>query len=582
MATINSIRQKLPQLGKESWNRYNDADLAAAIWNTYYKDKIPFEQFALKVGFLEGAIPGVQPPSMPASPEQREQETRPSLAGKTRELGERVLQNVQAVPVLGGAAGGLAALSKLPGASRLMQTIGSAAGQIVPKTTKEMLAQAGKAGALAPVGLAGEELVEPALKAAGQVVPAQALREPERRRALAEALRVPAGVGAELLASGGLSQGRAAIQRKLAERPAGIPAERLEAARKLEEAGGKMPSELMMRGSDVSRTMEVFNRKYNKLVGNPDSKDFGYAQFQQAKNRLNSDYESILGGKQVTFDPKFFADIKSMLDRQRSLGETGVMFAESRPIINTLAQISQLPQNLRVRINALRDIPPETQDINVTRNALAVIDDSLSYLRDAKITMDAKIYNQLRSDLGEAAYRSADKNRSSVIRGMQKAFDDAADRSLPREDVARLKETRNRWENLKILEEAQKVSEPGLILPQNVGQVTKRRSSEGMIYGDKEMYDIGSQGISLGIRPSAADPEFDVTQVLPTAIGGPRQKVGIAERGYKAITEPIKARQVIKGPVSEEEVLRRQAPQEARALTQGIERELEDQSDATR
>ena len=58
---------------------------------------------------------------------------------------------------------------------------------------------------------------------------------------------------------------------------------------------------------------------------------------------------------------------------------------------------------------------------------------------------------------------------------------------------------------------------------------------------------------------------------LPTQVGGYRQKASIAERGLRAITEPIKARAVMEGPRAPEEVARREAFQETRAAGQGVE-----------
>jgi hypothetical protein len=567
MTKFQQIRDKFPQ-----YSSYNDRDFAAAIWNQYYKDKLPFEDFSARIGYSAGQIPTGVEPSMPAPPE-----AQPSKAGQVlRDVGGRIMENVQAVPALGALGGGLSFLSRLPQAGKTVKFLGQAAQPLLPKTGAELLAQTGKAAALAPVGVAGERLTEPVLQAAGQVVPLPQLREEEKRKALADVLRTPFGVGAEAVTGAGVGRGVAGAQRKLAQRPAAIPEERVEAARQIESLGGKQPAADLMRGSEISRNMGVFNKLYNKLVGNPESTTFGTNEFKTAKNSLSAMYESLLGGKTISFGPQFFKDIKTLLDKQRSLGETGVMFSESRPIINTLSQISNLPDNLRVRIQALRDIPPETTDINVTRNAMKVIDDSIAALqRQPEIKMDAKVYNELRSQLGDAAYQTGNKERASVLRKMQKAFDDAADKSLPKEVVDKLHTTRNRWENLQILEQAQKQSEPGLILPQQIGNVTRQRAGEGVIYGDKEIYDLGQKGLSLGMSPSGASRQLDPAELLPSKLGGPRQQLGIIEKATRAVTDPIRARQIIEGPVSPEEVTRKQALQTTRAAVEGEERELE-------
>jgi hypothetical protein len=328
-----------------------------------------------------------------------------------------------------------------------------------------------------------------------------------------------------------------------------------------------------MRGAEISPTQARFNREYNRLVGNPESQDFGRLQFIEAQNRLKGEYDRLLSGREVVFDDAFFNQIQSLLDRQRSLAQTGVMFAEARPIINTLSQIATLPTSLQRRINALRDIPPETADIGITRDALSVIDEAMNALRGQRITMDAQVYNELRSQLGDAAYRTADNARSRVLRDMQRAFDDAADRSLPREVVQDLQTTRNQYENFKILQEAQnKSAEPGLILPQTVGQVVRQRSPETSITSEKEMYELGRQGLSLGMRPSGPSDDIGLMDVLPTQIGGLRQKVGILERGVRGITEPIRAQAIMEGPRTEQELGRRLTQGAVRPLAQATER----------
>jgi len=568
MATLDDVRRKFPQ-----YANYNDEALAAAVWNQHYKDRLPFEEFSRRIGYTTGQIPREAPPAMPEDP------TKTDIVSDAGGLFERIMQNVQAVPIVGGAAGAISALSRLPGASKLGRALGQAAEIVKPRTGGQLARQTTAAAALAPVGFAGEQLAEPAARAIGEVLPLPEVRGEAGQRQLAEALRVPLGVGAEIGATRLGVGATTAAQRKLAQRPAGVPEERLEAARSLKRQGGALPSSQLLRGSEISKNMEVFNKRYNSLVGNPESTTFGTKEFVNALNKLKSDYNTLLSGKKVVFDDQFFNDIGALLDKQRSLASTGVMFAESRPIINTLSQIKQLPQDLQNRINSLRDIPETTQDINVTQNALKVIDDALGFLSTNRIEMDAPIYNELRSQLGSSAYRTGDPERAKVLRNMQKAFDDAADRSLPEDVVEGLKTTRNRWENLKILEEAQKKSEPGLILPQTIGQVVRGRYDKGVIYGDKEIFDIGEQGLSLGIKPSGAGPEFDVQQVLPTQVGGYRQKVGIAERGTRAVTEPIKAKAMMAGPRTEEQVLRREVPQEVRAAGQGIEELM--QEDAT-
>ena len=422
--------------------------------------------------------------------------------------------------------------------------------------------QAATAATVAPLGIAGEEM-------AGQIAAGSGARG-EKEKRLAQALRVPLGVGAEIVGGLGLGTGAAAIQRRLAAKPASIPYERLEAARKLREAGVPVSSGEFMRGADVAPQMEYYNRLYNRLVGNPESTSFGSRELADASARLKNSYENILSNKTVTFDDKFFNDISEILGKQRKLAETGVLFAETRPILNTLSQISSLPQNLLSKINRLKDFPSPVAAGSQLVSAMNLIEDSVKALGSGKISMDAKIYNELRSQLGDMAFKTTDKQRGAVIKQIQQAFDSAADRSLPPDDVLKLKDTRSKWENLSIINEAQQKSpETGLILPQKVGDVVSQRVPPGSEqYADKEIYSLGRTGEVMPVTPSPARKGFDIQDIVPTQVGGYRQKIGIIEGAKRAATEPIRTTQILKGPVSPEDVARKQQAQITRAVTE--------------
>jgi len=556
------IRNKFPQYAD-----YSDQAFSAAVWNLHYKDKLPFSDFAKRIGYT--MIPGE-----PATPDMP---TTQTLAQEGVDvLGSvinRMVQNMQAVPALGIGATALSRAAQLPSAGQKLQAVGKAVQPLIPKTGGELTKQVLTAGAVAPVGYVGEQLAEPVAEAAGKIVPTLSGKRPQQT--LTSALQIPLGVGAEVGTSLGLGRTSKAIRDVMAKRPSGIPEERLETARSIEAIGGKYPTSELLRGRDISSLMSVYNQRYNKLVGLPPKTDFGIREFKEARNLLNQEYDNILSGETVKFDKKFFSDIKDLLNRQRQLGETGVMFAESRPIINTLSQIGNLPKSLQARIAALRDIPPDTNDPAITRNALKVIDDSIGFLQNQEISMDARVYNELRSELGKAAYRTADDSRAKVLRQMQKAFDDAADSSLPKDKVNRLQTARNRWENLQILEEAQVGREPGLILPQDVARVTSKRDPQGMIYGDKEMFKIGSEGLSMPARAEAATRETTVPEFLPTQVGGYRQKAAIGQRIGDVLVGGAKKRALMEGPITPEEFERKQLLQKVRSVGGGAMRAFE-------
>jgi hypothetical protein len=181
-----------------------------------------------------------------------------------------------------------------------------------------------------------------------------------------------------------------------------------------------------------------------------------------------------------------------------------LVFSETKPILETLRSISELPRGLRSQIDDLASQPSDTTDPAIISRAVALINRTLPVVRDniarGEVTIGAPEYNRLRSMLGDAAYRTTDKDRASVLKRMQKAFDQAADRSMP--DIApQLYDVRRRFEALKTLEQAQKGAEPGVIPAQRVGRVIEQIYDEGTIYGiPNRLAQIGSVGRSLGMQ----------------------------------------------------------------------------------
>jgi hypothetical protein len=239
-------------------------------------------------------------------------------------------------------------------------------------------------------------------------------------------------IGQELAGvAGGLGGAKAATSLgTFGTRPANVPPERIEAYKQFASKGARQPSEVLLRGSESQQS--VANPVYNKSVGLPPSKDFGPSQLQQATNLIGNTYDNLLSGRQVKFDKPFFDTFKELFNKQRDLSQTGVTFAETRPIIATLDRIANLPNSLKSRIASLKNIPPETTDTKVAQSAVALVEDALNSAAKGEWTMDAKNYNEVRSILGADAQRAkADTRRSGLLRKMQKAFDDAADRSMP-------------------------------------------------------------------------------------------------------------------------------------------------------
>lgn len=309
-----------------------------------------------------------------------------------------------------------------------------------------------------------------------------------------------------------------------------IPQERIDAARYLESIGGKPSPNQIAKGPYAEPTARrlttqqgVANQEYNRAVGLategkavPNS--FGKKEFQDAMIKANNDYNTLLKNRVVEFDNNFFNQIKETLQRQQGLSESGITFGQSRALIGALQKIGSVPQNLKSRIDKLPRIGEEEATAKESQEALTILNDMLpSLAKKGNIQMAATDYNEIRSILGDAASRATNNRTASLLRKVQGAFDQAADRSMP-EIVRDLEGVRRRYEALKTLEEAQLKSgvEIGLIPAQAVGQAIKARIEQGAIYGNNNpLRKIGEAGTSMAI----------------TAPGGGERLAGELQRG---------------------------------------------------
>lgn len=368
------------------------------------------------------------------------------------------------------------------------------ASELLPKTGLQLAGQAGVAGT---AGVAGE---------------LAARKTPEPYKPLARA-------GAELAT--GMAAG---LTPKLGRGPTpSIPQERIEAARYLEQVGGKPSPGQIKKGPYSEPTARrltgqqgVSNQEYNRAVGlaepgAPVPKAFGKAEFDAGMRKASADYDRLLTGRKVTFDDKFFNGLQDLLKSQQKLEASGITFGQSRALIGALQKIGSVPKNLQERISRISRIGEEEATARQSQEALSVLNELLPTIaKSPKIQMDAKDYNEIRSILGDAAARSQNNRTASLLRKVQGAFDEVADRSMP--DIVRdLEGVRRRYEALKTLEEAQLKSgvEMGLIPAKAVGDAIKARIEQGAIYGNNNpLRRIGEAGLSLNIIEPGAGRTF--------------------------------------------------------------------------
>jgi len=359
-------------------------------------------------------------------------------------------------------------------------TISKIAGQMLPKTGGELLGGAATAGAGGVAGELAARKAPPEYKGAA--------------RTAAEILMPSLGA-----ATGRLGRGAT---------PA-IPKERIESARYMKERGA-MPSPEQVRLGPESRATRgrletqqgAVNQVYNESVGLPSNKAFGKQEFQKAQRQASTDYDRLLSGRKVYFDEPFFNNLEQVLGQQQQLAASGISFGQSRAIIGALERIGNIPKNLKAKIDSLPRIGEEEATAEQSQQALSVLNELLPTLRQqGRIEMDAKAYNEIRSILGDAAARATINRNARVLRQMQGAFDEAANKSMP--DIVRdLEGVRRRYEALKTLEEAQLQSgvETGVIPAEAVGKAIRNRIEQGAIYGNNNpLRQVGESGIGLGI-----------------------------------------------------------------------------------
>lgn len=458
---LKEVREKFPQ-----YKDLTDEQLVKGLHQTYYAD-MPFEKFSRQVGYV------------PREPGLEEVGLLESFIGPVKGYG-MALPLIKTVEKFGA-----------PTASRI-------AGQMLPKTGRELAAGAGLAGTAGVGGYAAGEMAPEEYKAAAR-----------QAGELAVALGLP------------LTTQIPGIRGFLGTGPTpAIPKERIEAARFMQERGAPAAPEQIQRGAQSAATMGrlesqqgAANKIYNESIGLKPKDAFGKTEFSEGKKAISNEYDTLLKDRNVTFDENFFNKIQGLLTEQQQLGASGVSFGQSRAILGALEKIGAIPKTLQDRIARLPRIEEGEATAKQSQEALSVLNDALALIRQQpQITMPAKAYNEIRSILGDAASRTANDRNASILRKMQAAFDNAADKSMP--DIVRdLERVRLKYEALKTLEEAQLQSgvQIGQIPAEAVGAAIRKRIEQGSIYGTNNLLrQIGEAGQQLGISaPSTGKTLID-------------------------------------------------------------------------
>ena len=430
---------------------------------------------------------------------------------------------------------------------KALEKIGLIKGGVVPQGAQkalDVLLRGGVGGALTGGASIPKALMGAGMGALGSGA-AEVTEAATRSAGGSESLQAALGNTAGLLAPKAAAGIAGTLPRKATERGAEIPQERLDAYKAMTEKGARPSASSLIYGEqnrNVAGQQRVANETWNEAVGLPKKQDFGIKELDAARSNARRDYDQLLTGRQVTFDKPFFDTFKSLFENQRALSETGVTFAEARPIIATLQKIANLPEPLKQRIAQLKDVPADNNSPGVAKRALAVIDDALKAGAEGQWKMDAKDYNQVRSILGKDAQRSRrDTNRSGLLWKMQQAFDDAADRSMP--DIKKdLGAVRGRYENMMILSDAMEGKGPGFVTPSQIGKEVAQRAGHRSLYPNQTpLKELGRQGLSLS-GDAAVDGGINVSGMAVHAIPKTGISLTAIERALQAPLTAARAR----------------------------------------
>jgi hypothetical protein len=262
------------------------------------------------------------------------------------------------------------------------------------------------------------------------------------------------------------------LPKKMSVRTADIPEERVAAYRGMTEKGARPQGSALVFGEpnkNVKGQQAVANEIYNESVGLPKSNTFGKKELQTGKDKISAEYDRILNGRQIPLDAKFSADMAALEAEQKALARSGPMFPEVKSVFDTIRTLGGA----------------------------------------GGIKIDGKLYNQLRSQLGSDAQRAKnDIDRSNLLRRMQKALDDAAERNLPQDVAQDLSVARGQYQNLMILSDAMAGKGPGFVTPAQVGKEWANRVGQKVLYEKQTpLKELGEWGLSLSGEQTLG-PEF--------------------------------------------------------------------------
>jgi hypothetical protein len=235
--------------------------------------------------------------------------------------------------------------------------------------------------------------------------------------------------------------------------PASVPIDRMRSVLELENRGVPVSARQVLRGQKsapawggtrTAQTADVHNQ-YRAAIGEPPGETFGPEQLRSARQRLNSDYETIPKGKKFVLPSQFFEGMNDSLAEMKRLQDAAGRSAAPSKAIERLS-------NMAKKYNMAK----------------------ASGMKNPQTSMRGEDYQEIRSLLGKDIRSARDPELKNTLRKVQDELDNHAEHGMP-EIAPDLRRMRTQWRNLSVLEDAAEGQERGLIPPQRVHHFLEQR-----------------------------------------------------------------------------------------------------------
>lgn len=234
----------------------------------------------------------------------------------------------------------------------------------------------------------------------------------------------------------------------------------------------------------------------------------------RAADRIGSEFDRLTKGRNIKLDSKFYDDVEAIIKAQGKLAEP------NQALVSTLGKWRRTGANV--------SIPSDVYQAN------------------------RSVYS---TDARQAFRLEGGANEALAKKGLVKALDDAAERSLPPQDLADFRAARKQWANLEVLERSDPTKSGYNVNPNNLFNALKAQNPKvGRIpLGQRDSVDISRMGSLLReTTPNSGTPERLLWGALMTGggagLGSSAGPLGIAGGAAASLVVPSLLQRGIMAP----------------------------------